>query len=42
VEAVTEPKTARQGLTERQRRERLALLARLHGPENVRRDPIRC
>ena len=39
--AVTEAKSARQNVTERQRRERLALLARLHGPENVRRDPIR-
>lgn len=41
TEAVTDAKTARQTITERQRRERLALLARLHGPENVRRDPIR-
>jgi rRNA-processing protein FCF1 len=41
VEAVTKANTARQNLTEQQRRERLALLARLHGPESVRRDPIR-
>lgn len=41
AEAVTEAKAARQSVTERQRRERLALLARLHGPENVRRDPVR-
>jgi hypothetical protein len=41
VEAVTEAKAAREGVTERQRRERLALLARLHGLEKVRRDPIR-
>lgn len=40
-DAVTEAKAARQAITERQRRERLALLARLHGPERVRRDPIR-
>ena len=41
TEAVTEAKAARQSVAERQRRERLALLAKLHGPENVRRDPIR-
>lgn len=38
---MAEAKAARQSVTNRQRRERLALLAKLHGRENVRRDPIR-
>jgi hypothetical protein len=41
TQAVTDAKTARQSVTEQQRRERLALLSKLHGPERVRRDPIR-
>ena len=40
-EAVVEARQARTGLQERQRRDRLTLLARLHGVDNVRRDPDR-
>lgn len=40
-EAVVAARQARTGLQERHRRDRLALLARLHGADNVRRDPDR-
>lgn len=40
-EAVVDARQARTGLQERQRRARLALLARFHGVDNVRRDPDR-
>ncbi|MGO3053541.1 MULTISPECIES: MobF family relaxase [Micrococcales] len=40
-EAVVEARQARTGLQERQRRDRVTLLARLHGADNVRRDPDR-
>ncbi|SMX92531.1 MULTISPECIES: MobF family relaxase [Brevibacterium] len=38
---VVEARQARTGLQERQRRDRLTLLASLHGADNVRRDPDR-
>ncbi|AYY13851.1 TrwC relaxase [Actinobacteria bacterium YIM 96077] len=40
--AVAAAKDVQQEVTMRQRRERLALLTRLYGPEKVRRDPTRC
>ena len=39
--AVTAARQARTGLPEQQRRDRLTLLARLHGADKVRRDPDR-